>query len=316
MKHFTEIDDVVDFQNLLHQAGEIKKNPFSFKELGRNKSACFIFLNPSLRTRLSAQRAAFNLGLDAVVLDIGSQGWQLEFGTGVKMNSDKAEHIKEAAAVIGSYYEIVAIRAFAKLENREEDYSEKTLNAFLEYCPAKIINMESATAHPLQAFADLITINEYKKVVKPKVVLTWAPHPKALPQAVANSFTRWMQKTEVDLVITHPAGYDLAPNIVGNTKVTHVQEEAFEGADFIYAKNWSSYTDYGKILSQDENWIVNSEKMNLTNNAKFMHCLPVRRNMIVSDEVIDSKDSIVIEQAKNRIVSIQTVMKIMLETGK
>ena len=316
MKSFLSIKDVENLPALIKYALEIKKNPHVYKDLGRNKSMCLIFLNPSLRTRLSSQKAAFNLGLDTAVLDVGSQGWQLEFADGVKMDSDKAEHIKEAAAVIGSYFDIVAIRAFAKLENREEDYSEQVMESFKKYCPVPVINMESGTGHPLQALADLITIEEHRTVEKPKVVLTWAPHPKALPQAVANSFSRWMQAADFDLTITHPQGYELVDEAVGKAKVEYDQKKAFEGADFVYAKNWSSYTQYGKVLSQDPEWMVTTDKMKLTNNAKFMHCLPVRRNVIVEDAVIDSENSLVIPEATNRIYSMQVVLQHILEELK
>lgn len=294
MNSFLSIKDVENLSALVNDALEIKKNPHVYTDLGRQRSMCLIFLNPSLRTRLSSQKAAFNLGLNTAVLDVGSQGWQLEFGDGAIMNSDKAEHIKEAAAVIGSYFDIVGIRAFAKLEDRDEDYSEQVMGSFKKYCPVPVINMESSTGHPLQALADLITIEEHKPVEKPKVVLTWAPHPKALPQAVANSFSRWMQAAEFDLTITHPEGYELVDEAVGSAKVEYDQQKAFEGADFIYAKNWSSYSSYGKVLSTDPSWMVTSQKMKLTNNGKFMHCLPVRRNVIVEDAVLDSDQSLVI----------------------
>ncbi|MEX0722309.1 MAG: N-acetylornithine carbamoyltransferase [Gracilimonas sp.] len=316
MNSFLSIKDVENLQALVKDALEVKKNPHLYSDLGRQRSLCLIFLNPSLRTRLSSQKAAFNLGLDTAVLDVGSQGWKLEFGDGVVMDGDKAEHIKEAAAVIGSYFDIVAIRAFAKLEDRDEDYSEQVMDSFRKYCPAPVINMESSTGHPLQALADLITIEEHKKVAKPKVVLTWAPHPKALPQAVANSFSRWMQAAEFDLTITHPRGYELVDEAVGEARVEYDQNKAFEGADFVYAKNWSSYSDFGKVLSIDQSWMVSQEKMKLTNEAKFMHCLPVRRNVIVEDAVIDGPQSIVIKQAANRIISMQTVLKNILEGMK
>tara|TARA_R110000868_G_scaffold259361_7_gene517401 strand:- start:22017 stop:22967 length:951 start_codon:yes stop_codon:yes gene_type:complete len=313
MKQFLTSQDVSSLPDLLEEAKEVKANPYAWKSLGKNKSVCLLFLNPSLRTRLSSQRAAQNLGLDAVVLDVNSGSWKLEFADGVVMNGDSAEHIKEAAAVIGAYFDIIAIRAFAELKNQAEDNSEKVLSAFVKYCGVPVINMESSTGHPLQAFADLITIEQYKKVAKPKVVLTWAPHPRALPQAVANSFSEWMQFANVDLVVTHPEGYELASKFKGDVITEYNQEKAFEGADFIYAKNWSSYTDYGKILSTDSSWMVTAKKMKLTNDAKFMHCLPVRRNQIVEDAVMESKASLVIEEAANRIVSMQTVLKRMLE---
>jgi len=316
MNSFLSIKDVENLPALVKDALEIKKNPHVYKDLGRNKSMCLIFLNPSLRTRLSSQKAAFNLGLDTAVLDVGSQGWKLEFEDGVVMDGDKAEHIREAAAVIGSYFDIVAIRAFAKLEDRAEDYSEQVMESFKKYCPAPVINMESSTGHPLQAFTDLVTIEEHKTVEKPKVVLTWAPHPKALPQAVANSFSRWMQAAEFDLTVTHPEGYELVNEAIGNAKVEYDQQKAFEGADFIYAKNWSSYSDYGKVLSTDPSWMVTSKKMNLTKNGTFMHCLPVRRNVIVEDAVLDSDQSLVIPQAANRVIYMQTVLKNILEELK
>ncbi|MTI89452.1 MAG: N-acetylornithine carbamoyltransferase [Balneolaceae bacterium] len=313
MKSFVSVDSVENINALVDDALEIKKNPHVHSCLGKQKSLCLIFLNPSLRTRLSSQKAAFNLGLDAAVLDVGSQGWQLEFTDGVVMDGDKAEHIKEAAAVIGSYFDVVAIRAFAKLEDRDQDYSEQILTAFQKYCPVPVVNMESSTAHPLQALADVITIEEHKKKAKPKVVLSWAPHPKALPQAVANSFSRWMQVVDYDLTITHPEGYELAEGVVGQAQVEYDQQKAFEGADFIYAKNWSSYADYGKVLSRDLNWMITADKMKLTNQAKFMHCLPVRRNVVVEGRVLDSDSSLIIPEAANRVTSMQAVLKNILE---
>lgn len=313
MKQFLSIKDVQNLPALLEEAKEVKKNPFGFKSLGKNKSVCLLFLNPSLRTRLSSQRAAANLGLEAVLLDVNAGSWKLEFADGVIMDGDKAEHIKEAAAVIGSYFEVIAIRAFAELKDRDEDYSEKVLSAFVKYCGVPVINMESSTGHPLQAFADLITIEEHKTVSRPKVVLTWAPHPKALPQAVANSFVNWMDIANVDLVVTHPKGYELSDETMNGVELEYNQDRAFEGADFIYAKNWSSYLEYGKVLSTDSNWMVTEKKMALTNSAKFMHCLPVRRNVVVSDDVLDNSGSLVISEAANRIISMQTVLKIILE---
>ncbi|MEO1020906.1 MAG: acetylornithine carbamoyltransferase [Bacteroidota bacterium] len=313
MKQFTSISDVVSLPDLLNKALEIKAHPLAWQDAGKGRSMCLLFLNPSLRTRLSSQKAAFNLGLNTAVLDVGSQGWKLEFGDGVVMNSDKAEHIKEAAAVIGSYFDIVAIRAFAELEDRDLDVSERVLRSFVEYCPASIVNMESATGHPLQAFADLITIEEHKMIKRPKIVLSWAPHPRALPHAVANSFIRWVQQTEAELVVTHPEGYELADEVIGDTPIEYDPDAAFEGAHFVYAKNWSSYREYGKVLNQDPFWMVSKERMEKTDNAAFMHCLPVRRNVIVEDAVIDSDRSLVIKQAENRVISMQTVLKEMLE---
>lgn len=314
MKKFTGISDVQNLQELIRTAMEIKQSPEKTGLPGKGRSVCLIFLNPSLRTRLSSERAARRLGMDAVFLDIGEQGWNLEFSDGVVMNADRAEHIREAAAVIGSYYDMIGIRAFAELKDRERDYEQQILNAFVKYSGVPVINLESPAAHPLQALADLITIEEHKKVSRPKVVLSWAPHPKALPQAVANSFCRWTQAAGYDLRITHPEGYELPPEIVGNAKVEYDQEKAFEGADVIYAKNWSSYNDYGKVLTQDPSRMIDASKMKLTNHAFFMHCLPVRRNVVVSDEVIDSKQSLVIPQAQNRIISMMTVLKQILES--
>ncbi len=313
MNHFLSSKDVPNLEDLLAEAKEVKQNPFAWKSLGHNKSVCLLFLNPSLRTRLSSQRAAANLGLEVVVLDVNAGSWKLEFADGVVMNGDKAEHIKEAAAVIGAYFDIVAIRAFAELKNQAEDYSEKVLSAFVKYCRIPVINMESSTGHPLQALADLITIEAHKQVAKPKVVLTWAPHPRALPQAVANSFVEWVPKAGFNLVVTHPKGYELYPEVMSDVDVEYDQNKAFEGADFVYAKNWSSFVDYGTVVSTDKNWMVTEAKMSLTNGGKFLHCLPVRRNVVVEDAVLDSNRSLVIEEAANRIVSMQTILKKILE---
>jgi N-succinyl-L-ornithine transcarbamylase len=290
-----------------------KKFPFANKELGRNKTLGLIFLNPSLRTRLSTQRAAQNLGMDVIVMNLDKEGWSIETKDGVVMDGSAAEHIKEAAAVIGQYCDIVGVRSFPKLQNREEDYADETLNKFLKYAGVPVVSLESATLHPFQSLADLITITELKNKPKPKVVLSWAPHPKNLPQAVPNSFSEWMTKTDFDFVITHPQGYELAEQFTKGAKIEYDQDKAFKGADFIYAKNWSSYKEYGKILSQDKNWTINNKKMALTNNAKFMHCLPVRRNVVVADEVLDGPNSVVLQQAKNRIYSAQIVLKKILQ---
>jgi len=249
-----------------------------------------------------------------MVLDVNQGAWKLETERGVIMDGDKPEHILEAVPVIGSYADIIGVRSFAQFESREDDYNEVILNQFIKYAGVPIVSMEAATRHPLQSFADLITIEEYKKIHNPKVVLTWAPHPRALPQAVPNSFVEWMRKTDYDFVVTHPEGYELAPEFMGDAKVEYDQMKAFEGADFIYAKNWASYSDYGKILSKDMDWTVSDRQMAVTNEAKFMHCLPVRRNMIVTDDVIESPNSIVIPEAANRVVSAQTVLKMILES--
>ena len=318
MKSFLHAGDIGDLGKALEEAVQVKENPFGWKELGKDRTIILIFFNSSLRTRLSSQKAALNLGMNPIVLNVGADSWKLETEMGVVMDGDKSEHLREAIPVIGSYCDIIGVRSFAGLADREFDYAESILNQFIEYSGKPVISLESATVHPCQAFADLITIEEYKEKARPKVVLTWAPHPRALPQAVPNSFAEWMNAADVDLVITHPEGYELDPAFVGNAKVEYDQMKAFEGADFIYAKNWScpgvtNPADYGKILSKDMDWVVDARHMAVTDNAYFMHCLPVRRNMIVSDEVIDSPRSIVIPEAANRVVSAQVVMKRMLE---
>jgi N-succinyl-L-ornithine transcarbamylase len=313
MKHFTSVKDIPDLKKAVEIAFEVKKNKFSYQHLGKNKTMVLIFFNSSLRTRLSTQKAAMNLGMNTMVLNVSEDGWQLESEFGVVMDSDKPEHLLEAIPVIGQYCDVIGVRAFARFQNRDDDYSEKILNQFVRYAGVPVVSMEGATRHPLQSFADLVTIEEFKKTDRPKVVLTWAPHPKALPQAVANSFVEWMRETDYELVVTHPKGYELAPEFMGDVKVEYDQKKAFEGADFIYAKNWASYTNYGQVLSKDFSWTVNEGKMALTNNAKFMHCLPVRRNVVVTDGVIDSTNSIVVQQAANREITAQAVLKLMLE---
>lgn len=316
MKTYTNVKDLGDLNAAIKEALEIKKNRFAYKKLGENKTLLMVFFNSSLRTRLSTQKAGMNLGMNTMVLDINQGAWKLETERGVIMDGDKSEHILEAIPVMGSYCDIIGVRAFAQFENKEDDYQEKILNQFIKYSGKPVFSMEAATGHPLQAFADLITIEEYKKTARPKVVLTWAPHPKALPQAVPNSFADFMNEADVDFVITHPEGYELDSKFVRGAKVEYDQDKALAGADFVYAKNWAAYTDpnYGKILSKDMSWTVTSQKMALTNNAYFMHCLPVRRNMIVSDDVIESPQSIVIQEAANREISAQTVIKRMLES--
>ena len=318
MKSFLHASDIGDLTKALEEAGKVKANPFGWKELGRDKTIILIFFNSSLRTRLSSQKAALNLGMNPIVLNVGADSWKLETQMGVVMDGDKSEHLREAIPVIGSYCDIIGVRSFAGLSDREFDYAETILNQFIEYSGKPVISLESATVHPCQAFADLITIEEYKSKPRPKVVMTWAPHPRALPQAVPNSFAEWMNAADVDFVITHPEGYELDPAFVGKAKVEYDQMKALEGADFVYAKNWScpgvtNPADYGKILSKDMDWVVDARHMAVTNEAYFMHCLPVRMNMIVSDEVIDSPKSIVIPEAANRVVSAQVVMKRMLE---
>ncbi len=313
MRQFLTVDDIDNVQDALIEAKILKRNPHGFSYLGKNKTMILLFFNASLRTRLSTQKAARNLGMEVIVLDVNKDGWKLESEFGVIMDGDKPEHLREAIPVIGSYCDIIGIRSFASLNDKKADYNEDIIMQYIEFAGVPIISLESATRHPLQAFADLFTIEEYKVQKRPKVVLTWAPHPRALPQAVANSFVEWMKKGEVDLTVTHPKGYELESGLMEGVQLEYDQEKAFEGADFIYAKNWSSYSDYGKILSKDLSWMVDEPKMDLTNDAMFMHCLPVRRNMVVSDGVLDSSRSIVIPQATNRVVSAQVVIKRMLE---
>ena len=318
MKTFFHVSDIGDLNAALAEAKQVKETPFAWKHLGENKTIMLVFFNSSLRTRLSSQKAALNLGMNPIVLNIGQDSWKLETEMGVIMDGDKSEHLREAIPVMASYCDIIGVRSFAGLTDREYDYAETVLSQFIQYSGKPVISLESATVHPCQAFADLITIEEYKKKARPKVVLTWAPHPKALPQAVPNSFAEWMNAADVDFVITHPHGYELDPKFAGNAKIEYDQMKALEGADFVYAKNWScpGVTDpsqYGQILSKDMGWTVDAKHMAVTNNAYFMHCLPVRRNMIVSDEVIDAPTSLVIPEAANRVVSAQVVMKRILE---
>jgi len=314
--NFISIQNIDSIKEWVEQAIKIKKNPLKNKKLGKNKTLGMLFFNPSLRTRLSTQKAAFNLGMNVMVMNFTNEGWTLEFEDGAIMNKGASEHIKEAAAVISQYCDIIAIRAFAGLSDKEKDNAETVLSGFLKYATVPIVNMEGCTGHPLQSLADAITLEEYKPTHRPKVVLTWAPHPRALPQAVANSFVEMMQKQEnMDFVITHPKGYELNPEITKDSKIEYDQNKAFKNADFIYAKNWSNYNEYGKITNTDSEWTVSDKKMKLTNNAKFMHCLPVRRNMIVTDEVLDSDNSIVIEQANNRTYSAQLVLQKILKNA-
>ncbi|MDE6255843.1 MAG: acetylornithine carbamoyltransferase [Muribaculaceae bacterium] len=315
MRKFTCVDDIGPLDKALAEAAEIKKDRFAFSELGKNKTLLMIFFNSSLRTRLSTQKAAMNLGMNVMVLDVNQGAWKLETERGVVMDGDKAEHLLEAIPVMASYCDIIGVRSFAGLKDKREDYEERVIEQFIRYSGKPVFSMEAATRHPLQSFADLITIEEFKTKERPKVVMTWAPHPRALPQAVPNSFAEWMNATDYEFVITHPRGYELDPAFVGKAVVEYDQRRAFEGADFIYAKNWSAYADpnYGKVLSTDRDWTVDTEKMALTDNAFFMHCLPVRRNMIVTDDVIESDRSIVIPEAANREISAQTVLKKMLE---
>jgi len=315
MKTFTNVKDLGDLQEALKEAFEVKKDRFAFQALGKNKTLLMVFFNSSLRTRLSTQKAGMNLGMNTMVLDINQGAWKLETERGVVMDGDKTEHILEAIPVMGSYCDIIGVRSFAQFESKQDDYNEKILTQFIRYSGRPVFSMEGATTHPLQAFADLITIEEYKTKPRPKVVLSWAPHPRVLPQAVPNSFADFMNEADVDFVITHPKGYELDAAFVRGAKVEYNQLKAFEGANFIYAKNWSPFADahYGQIINKDLSWTVDTAKMNLTDSAFFMHCLPVRRNMIVTDEVIESPQSIVIPEAANREISCQVVLKRMLE---
>ncbi len=319
MQTFFNVQELGNLKEALAEAQEVKNNRFGYQELGRNKTLLMIFFNNSLRTRLSTQKAATNLGMNVIVLDVNAGAWKLETERGVIMDGDKSEHLLEAIPVMASYCDIIAVRSFAGLQDRAFDYAETIVNQFVKYSGKPVVAMETATVHPLQAFADLITIEEYKPVARPKVVLTWAPHCRALPQAVPNSFAEWMNAADVDFVITHPEGYELDPKFAGNARVEYNQRKAFEGANFIYAKNWScpgvgNPADYGKILCQDMSWTVDGEHMSWTDNAFFMHCLPVRRNLIVTDDVIESPQSLVIPEAANREISAQVVLKKVLES--
>ena len=315
MKKFTCVEDIGDLRAAVAEALEIKRDRFAYSELGRNRTLLMIFFNSSLRTRLSTQKAAMNLGMNVMVLDVNQGAWKLETERGVVMDGDKAEHLLEAIPVMASYCDLIGVRSFAQLKDKAEDYEERVIEQFIRYSGRPVFSMEAATRHPLQSFADLITIEEHKTTERPKIVMTWAPHPKALPQAVPNSFAEWINATDYEFVITHPEGYELDPKFVGRAKVEYDQRKAFEGADFIYAKNWSAYADpnYGQVISTDRDWTVDAEKMALTNNAYFMHCLPVRRNMIVTDEVIESERSLVVPEAANREISAEVVIKRLLE---
>jgi len=316
MKNFISVKDVIDIPGLVKEALELKKNPYNFKKLGENKTIGLIFLNPSLRTRISTQKAAKNLGMDTIVMNMDKEGWALETQDGVIMNHNTVEHIREAAAVMGQYCDIIGVRSFPRLVDKHEDYSEDFFNKFIKYAGVPIVSLESATLHPLQSLADLITIEETKTKARPKVVLTWAPHIKSLPQAVANSFAEWMTRADVEFVITHPEGYDLAKEFTGDARIEYNQDKALEGADYVYVKNWSSYEDYGKVHSMDSHWMMTNEKLKLTDNAKVMHCLPVRRGIELADEILDGPNSLVIQEAGNRVWAAQAVLKSMLESIK
>jgi len=317
MKQFISVDDVPSVPRLVETALDYKKQPFKDKTLGENKTLGMIFLNPSLRTRLSTQVAAKNLGMEVVVFNIDKEGWQLEMNDGAIMNGNTTEHVKEAAAVMGQYFDILSIRTFPGLKDKEADYTEKYINQFIKYAGVPVVSLESATLHPLQSLTDIITIREqWQQARRPKVVMTWAPHVKPLPQAVPNSFAQWINAWgEADFVITHPKGYDLDKKFTGNAPIEYDQDKALEGADFVYVKNWSSYEDYGKITCTDNNWMMTNAKLLGTNQAKVMHCLPVRRNVVIADEVLDGPQSIVIKEAGNRTWAAQAVLSEILKSS-
>ncbi|HEY8928959.1 MAG TPA: acetylornithine carbamoyltransferase [Mucilaginibacter sp.] len=316
MKLFSSVNDVPDVSALVKEALHLKQNPYAYKHLGENKTMALVFLNPSLRTRMSTQKAALNLGMNVMVLNMDKEGWALELRDNVIMNGTTVEHIREAAAVMGQYADIIGVRSFPGLKNREEDYSEMIFNKFVQFCGVPVVSLESATRHPLQSLADLVTIEELKTRNKPKVVLTWAPHVKPLPQAVPNSFAEWMCQAGVDFIIAHPAGYELNTDFTKGATITHNQDEALADADFIYVKNWSAYEPYGKIFPGNEDWMLTNDKLKGTNNAKVMHCLPVRRDLELSSEILDGSHSIVVHEAANRVWAAQAVIKRMLENLK
>ncbi len=314
MKHFLSVNDVLELPKLIQDGLKIKRTPFADQQLGTNKMLGLLFFNSSLRTRMSTQKAAKNLGMEVMVMNVGQDSWQIETEEGVIMNGDKAEHIKEAAAVMGQYCDILGVRSFPSLTNREKDYSEHLMHSFVKYAGVPILSLESATLHPLQSLADMMTIEEHK-IKRPRVVLTWAPHVKALPQAVPNSFAEWMVRMDAEFVITHPKGLELNERYTLGAVVEHNQDKALEKADFVYVKNWSSYADYGKI-GQGADWTFTEKKLKLTNDAKVMHCLPVRRNVVIADEILDGPNSIVIQQANNRTYAAQVVLKELLKNTK
>ncbi len=314
MKHFTSVNDVDDIRQLVGSALEIKKNQRASVRPGKDKVLGLIFMNPSLRTRLSTQKAAINLGMEAMVMNFTGEGWALETRDGVIMDGDKAEHIREAAAVIGSYCDIIGLRSFPGLKDREQDYNEEMLNGFLAFSGKPVISLESATRHPLQSLADLVTIEELKTAERPKVVMTWAPHPRALPQSVPNSFVEWAKNMDYELLVTHPEGYELADEFIEGVPVEYDQQQAIHNADFVYVKSWSSFREYGKVIKPDSNWTLTLEKIRGSNNARVMHCLPVRRNVVISDDVLDSDHSVVITEAENRVYAAQAVLKEILSS--
>ena len=316
MKYFTTVHDVSDPQVLVDEALQLKKNPFEFSSLGKNKTLGLIFFNSSLRTRLSTQKAAMNLGMQVIVMNIGTEGWTLEYEDGSIMNTSSVEHVKDAAAVVGLYCDVIAVRCFPSLVNRTDDYSEKIMLQFMKYSKKPIISLESATLHPLQSLADVMTIKELKKTDKPKIVLTWAPHIKPLPQVVANSFSEWVLNLNYDLTIVQPKGYELCNDYTRGATIEYDQQLALQNADFVYVKNWSSYSDYGNVARGNEDWMLTKQKLEVTNQAKIMHCLPVRRNLELADELLDGENSLVLNQAENRIYAAQIVLKKIVESNR
>lgn len=310
--HFTSANDISDVDNLIREAIELKNDPYAFKHLGLNKTLGLVFLNPSLRTRLSTQKAAQNLGMNVMTVNADKDTWAIEFQDGAVMNGATVEHIRDAAPVLGSYCDLIGVRCFPGLVSKEADDSEHIMQQFIRWTGKPYLSLESATLHPLQSLADAITIAEHRPAHRPKVVLSWAPHIKPLPHAVANSFAEWMNRQDVELVITHPEGYELNPRFAGKARIEYNQQKALEGADFVYVKNWSSYADYGKVLTQDPSWMLTAQHLSVTNNARVMHCLPVRRNLELSDEILDSPASLVQAQAENRVYAAQAVLKRML----
>jgi N-succinyl-L-ornithine transcarbamylase len=314
LKNFISIADVGHLEGMMAKAIALKKEPFANQHLGKNKTLGLIFMNPSFRTRLSTQKAAMNLGMNVIVLNINEEGWKLEMNDGAIMNGATVEHVKDAAAIMGIYCDVVGIRCFPELKSKEVDYEERILNQFLKYCKKPMVSLESATLHPLQSFADCITIKEnWRHIKKPKIVLTWAPHIKALPQAVPNSFSQWMCNSDVDFVIAQPKGYELNESFTTGATIMHNQDDALKNADFVYVKNWSSYNDYGAMPEVTGNWLLTQKKLKITNAAKIMHCLPVRRNVEVEDNILDGDHSLILQQAENRVYAAQAVLQTILE---
>lgn len=320
MNKFFSVADIDDLNEVVQEALALKANPHEFSDLGKNKMLGLVFLNPSLRTRLSTQKAAINLGMDVMVMNMDKDGWALETRDGVVMDGNTVEHIREAAAVMGEYCDILGLRSFPSLKDKEADYNEELFNKFMQYCGVPVVSLESATRHPLQSLTDLITITEHKKSAKPKVVLAWAPHVKALPQAVPNSFAEWMCKAQeqglVDFVVAHPEGYELSEEFTQGATLVNKLDDALQNADFVYVKNWSSYKEYGKVYPVSDNWMMDNEKLKLTNDAKVMHCLPVRRDLELSSEILDGPNALVIQEASNRVWAAQVVLKRLLEKMK